>query len=917
MTNSGAQPIDTKPVSIEEEMKRSYLDYAMSVIVSRALPDVRDGLKPVHRRILYAMKEAGNDYNRPYRKSARVVGDVMGKYHPHGNMAIYDAMVRLTQDFSLRLPLIDGQGNFGSMDGDPAAAERYTEARLSKAAHTILEDIDKDTVDFQSNYDDTLTEPKVLPARFPNLLVNGTNGIAVGMATSVPTHNLGEVIDACCALIENPDLSLPELMNIIPGPDFPTGGIIMGRYGLFEAYRTGRGTITVRGKTSIENIRNDREAIIVTEIPFQVNKSRMIEKIAELVKDKVIEGISDLRDESDREGVRVVIELKRDAVADVILNQLYRYSSLQTGISFNMLALVHGRPEQLPLAKILKEFLAFREEVILRRTRYELAKAREKAHILLGFAVAVANIEPIITLIRAAVDRQQAKIELMERAWDASVVAPLISLVDEEPDHQTQYRLTEAQAQAILDLRLHRLTGLEREKIKNDLQTIVVDIQEYLAILASRQRVLEILKNELLEIKNQFATHRKTQIEEGDSSVDIEDLIQREDMVITVSLGGYIKRVPLSTYRAQKRGGKGRSGMTTKDEDVVSDVIVANTHSRILFFSTLGKVYQMKAYRLPLGSPQARGRAMVNLLPLAPKETISTVLVMPETLIEGQEPFLMFATSNGNVRRNRLEDFASIFANGKRAMRLDENETLIAVALCNETDDIMLSTYKGICNRFNVTDIRIFAGRDSNGVRGIRLGQDDHVIAMTILSQGHLALEERQAYLRQAAKMRQLANQSEEEIVEEEIIEDEIPANEEHTDYKITPERFQELAAQEQFILTITENGFGKRSSAYEYRTTNRGSRGFTSIAVNNRNGGVAASFPVSSDNQILLVTDQGRLMRCPIHDVRITRRSAQGVIIFRVDKDEKVVAVSCIPAGEETEDEMGEGVTNGFENKT
>lgn len=901
MTNSGAQPTDTKPVSIEEEMKRSYLDYAMSVIVSRALPDVRDGLKPVHRRILYAMKEAGNDYNRPYRKSARVVGDVMGKYHPHGNMAIYDAMVRLTQDFSLRLPLIDGQGNFGSMDGDPAAAERYTEARLSKAAHTILEDIDKDTVDFQPNYDETTLEPKVLPARFPNLLVNGTSGIAVGMATSVPTHNLGEVIDACCSLIDNPDLTLPELMSIIPGPDFPTGGIIMGRYGLFEAYRTGRATITVRGKTAIENIRNDREAIIISEVPFQVNKARMIEKIAELVKEKIIEGISDLRDESDRDGVRVVIELKRDAVADVVLNQLYRYSSLQTGISFNMLALVHGRPEQLPLAKILQEFLNFREEVILRRTRHELSEARKKAHILLGFAVAVANIDPIIALIRAAIDRQQAKSELMEKEWDASVVAPLINLVDEEAAAQDRYRLTEMQSQAILDLRLHRLTGLEREKISNDLQTIITEIQEYLAILASRQRVLDILKNELIEIKTQFATPRKTQIEEGDSSVDIEDLIQREDMVITVSLGGYIKRVPLSTYRSQKRGGKGRSGMTTKNEDVVSDVIVANTHSRILFFSTLGKVYQMKAYRLPLATPQARGRAMVNLLPLSAGETISTVLVMPDTFVEGQEPYLMFATSKGNVRRNRLEDFASIQSNGKKAMKLDEDELLIAVALCHETDDVMLSTYKGICNRFNVTDIRIFAGRDSNGVRGIRLGQGDHVIAMTILDQGRLALEERQAYLRQAAKVRQLANQSDEVLNDEEGVEEE-----ENTDYKITPERFQELAAQEQFILTITEKGFGKRSSAYEYRTTNRGSQGYGSISVNTRNGGVVASFPVSADHQILLVTDQGQLIRCPIHDIRIMRRSktAQGVIIFRVGNNEKVVAVSCIPAGEETEGE-------------
>ncbi|MBY0280536.1 MAG: DNA gyrase subunit A [Alphaproteobacteria bacterium] len=905
MTSSTALVSDVKPVPIEEEMKRSYLDYAMSVIVSRALPDVRDGLKPVHRRILFAMKDAGNDYNRPYRKSARVVGDVMGKYHPHGNAPIYEAMVRLTQDFSLRLPLIDGQGNFGSMDGDPAAAERYTEARLSRASHDLLEDIDKDTVDFQSNYDETLVEPKVLPARFPNLLVNGTSGIAVGMATSVPTHNLGEVIDACCALIENPDLTLMELMQIIPGPDFPTGGIIMGRYGIMEAFRTGRGSIRVRGKTSIENVRGEREAIIISEIPFQVNKAKMIEKIAELVKDKIIEGISDLRDESDRDGVRVVIELKRDAVADVVLNQLYRYSPLQTGVSFNMLALVHGRPEQLSLKRILEAFLDFREEVILRRTRFELAKAREKAHILLGFAVAVANIDPIIALIRAAVDRIDAKQELMDRSWDASVVAPLLALVDEAPE-ATTYRLTEAQALAILDLRLHRLTGLERDKIKADLEEIVGEIQEYLSILASRQRVLDILRDELIQIKTQFPSPRRTEIEESDATVDVEDLIQREDMVMTVSMSGYIKRVPLSTYRAQKRGGRGRSGMTTRDEDVVSDVIVANTHSNVLFFSTLGKVYQMKVYRLPLGTPQSKGRAMINLLPLSPGETISTVLVMPEEK-EEQEKFLIFATSLGNIRRNKLEDFANIMSNGKRAMRLDENEALISVMLAHESDDIMLSTRNGVCNRFHVTDIRIFAGRDSNGVRGIRLQGDDHVISMAIVGQGKLDMDERNAYLRQALKLRQ-ANQGEEEVG----VEDLEPQEGVDETYKLDNDRFNELSAAEQFILTITERGYGKRSSAYEYRTTNRGSQGFTSIAVNTRNGGVVASFPVSPEDHIMLVTDQGRLIRCPIHDVRITRRSAQGVIIFRVDQDEKVVAVSRIPAGdEEDEGTDSEGVND------
>jgi DNA gyrase subunit A len=890
---------EIRPVPIEEEMKSSYLDYAMSVIVSRALPDVRDGLKPVHRRILYAMKDAGNDYNKPYRKSARVVGDVMGKYHPHGNAPIYEAMVRMTQDFSLRLPLIDGQGNFGSMDGDPPAAERYTEARLARSAHDLLEDIDKNTVDFQTNYDDTLQEPKVLPARFPNLLVNGTSGIAVGMATYIPTHNLGEVIDACVALIKNPEISLPELMNIIPGPDFPTGGTIMGRHGIMEAFRTGRGSMMVRGKTSIEKMKGDREAIIIHEIPFQVNKAKMVEKIADLVKEKIIEGISDLRDESDRDGVRVVIELKRDAVADVVLNQLYRYSPLQTSISFNMLALVHGRPEQLSLKRILEEFLSFREEVILRRTRFELAKAREKAHTLLGFAVAVANIDPIIALIRSAADRQEAKEALLAKAWDASVIGPLLSLVDEVAE-QDKYKLSEIQANAILDLRLHRLTSLERDKIRNDLEEVVQQIQHFLSILASRQKVLDIMESELLEIRERFATPRRTEIEEGDSTLDIEDLIQREDMVITVSVGGYIKRVPLSTYRAQKRGGRGRSGMTTKDEDVVQDVIVANTHSRVLFFSTLGKVYQLKVYRLPLGTPTARGRAMVNLLPLSPSETISTVLVMPDAQESTDgiaEPFFMFATSIGNVRRNRLSDFENIPSNGKRAMKLDENEDLISVMLCTEAQDVLLSTQNGLTNRFNITDVRIFAGRDSNGVRGIRLQGSDRVISMAILDQGRLDMAERDAYLRQAMKLRQSQGAEDEGEIEE--------AGDESI--QLSQERFQELNAQEQFILTLTENGYGKRSSAYEYRTTNRGSQGFTGIAVNKRNGGVVASFPVLPDDHIMLVTDQGRLIRCPIHDVRITRRSAQGVIIFRVDEDEKVVSVSRIPGGDEDDTAVNE----------
>lgn len=907
MTTS-LQPSDIKPVAIEEEMKRSYLDYAMSVIVSRALPDVRDGLKPVHRRILYAMKEAGNEYNRPYRKSARTVGDVMGKYHPHGDMAIYDAMVRLAQDFSLRLTLIDGQGNFGSMDGDPAAASRYTEARLSKPSHALLEDIDKDTVDFQPNYDDSMTEPRVLPARFPNILVNGGSGIAVGMATNIPTHNLGEVLEACCALIDNPHLTVEELIAIVPGPDFPTGASIIGRGGIFEAYRTGRGSIVIRGKTHFETLRGDREAIIIDEIPYQVNKARMIERIAEVVKEKIIEGISDLRDESDRQGMRVVIELKRDAVPDVVLNQLYRYTALQTSFGINMLALNHGRPEQLPLKRILEAFLEFREEVILRRTRFELARAREKAHLFVGLAIAVANIDPIIALIRAASDRQVAKAQLMERDWPAETVAPLITLV--EPDREvfgSTYRLSDAQAQAILDLRLHRLTGLERDKIAADLQELADKIAGYLRILASRQLVLDILRDELVEMKDQFATPRRTLIEDGESSVDMEDLIQREDMVVTVSLNGYIKRVPLSTYRSQRRGGKGRSGMATRDEDIVSDVFVANTHSPVLFFSSTGRVYQMKAYRLPLATPQARGRPMINLLPLSNGETISTVMILPEEEHLWDQMFVMFATSKGNVRRNRLSDFLNIKANGKIAMKLDEGENLIAVQTCTENDDVLLSTRKGKCIRFHMNEIRIFVGRDSNGVRGIRLSKEDEVISMAIMGQMILSTEERDAYLRQAAKARQALEGGADESI------DEVGDEEGTTEtLKLSPERIQELASGEQFILTVTENGFGKRSSSYGYRTTGRGGMGVDSIIVNDRNGGVVGSFPVDPTDQIMLVTDGGQLIRCPVHDIRIAGRRTQGVTIFRVGDEEKVVAVSRISLGEEDED--AEGVEEGVE---
>lgn len=880
---------DVKVVSLEEEMKGSYLDYAMSVIVSRALPDVRDGLKPVHRRILFAMNEAGYDYNRPTVKSAKVVGDVLGKYHPHGDTATYEAMARLAQDFNMGIPLVQGQGNFGSMDGDPPAAQRYTEARLARISRELLDDIDSDTVDFQPNYDDSLEEPTVLPARFPNLLVNGANGIAVGMATSIPTHNLGEVVDACCALIDNPDLSTEELVQLVPGPDFPTGGTILGRGGLLQAYRTGRGSALIRSKSHIEEGHNGRESIIITEIPFQVNKARMVERIAELVREKIITDISNIRDESDRHGVRIVIELKKDAVSDVVLNQLYRFSPVQVGLSFNMLALVYGRPEQLPLKKILEVFLMFREDVIRRRTRFELGKARERSHVLMGFAAALANLDEIIKLIRQASDRLTARQELLDRHWKSEEVLPLLSLVDDPNDPQQGfYKLSEKQADAILDLRLHRLTGMERQKIHDELSELAAIIQDCIAILASRARVLEIIKTELLDVKTKFATPRKTVITDGRGDFDDADLIQREDMVVTVSLEGYIKRVPLGTYRSQRRGGKGRSGMTTKEEDVVSDIFVANTHSDILFFSTRGQVYSLKTFQLPLGGPQSKGRAIINLFPLEEKEKISTVLVIPDGA-DRQGKYLVFMTSLGNVRRNAISDFDRILSKGKKAIRMDEGETLVGVRVATEGDDIFVSTAKGMANRFPVTSVRVFAGRDSNGVRAIRLDEGDVVTNVSILHSQDISPEERLAYKKSLS-----GGESEPEEGEEEAVL-----------LKLSEERLKELAEREQFILTITERGFGKRSSAYEYRTTNRGTKGVSNINMVPRNGDVVASFPVHAKDDIMLVTDSGQLIRCSVGEIRVTRRMAQGVIIFRVNEGEKVVGVSLIPHSDE---EVGSG---------
>lgn len=888
---------DIRQVSIEEEMRTSYLDYAMSVIVSRAIPDVRDGLKPVHRRILYTMDENGFGHSRPYRKSARTVGDVMGKYHPHGDAAIYDTLVRMAQDFSMGVMLIDGQGNFGSMDGDPPAAHRYTEARLSKAAHTLLEDIDKDTVDFQPNFDNTDSEPTVLPARFPNLLVNGAGGIAVGMATNIPPHNLGEVLDVCCAYVDNPNLSVDEVLQIMPGPDFPTGGIILGRSGIQQAYRSGRGSIPLRGKTEIETFGKDREAIIVTEIPYQVNKAKMVERIAECVKNKIIEGISDLRDESDRDGVRVVVEIKKDADANVVLNQIFKHTPLQTSFAANVLALSGGRPQTLTVLDIIRDFTNFREEVITRRTRFDLNKARERAHVLVGLAVAVANIDEMIELIKKAPDPQTAREEMMTRRWSVGDVGPLIQLVEDSASQNLQgdqYKLTEVQAKAILELRLHRLTGLEREKIANELKEITKVIEDLLSILTSRQKLLTIMKEEFLALKQEFAVPRKSEIHDTEIHTDIESLIQREEMVVTVSHKGYVKRVPLSTYRAQKRGGKGRAGMSTREEDFVDTVFVANTHTPLVFFSSTGIAYTLKVYKLPLASPTALGKPVINLLPLQAEETISTILKLPEDEAEWEGLHVMFATSSGGVRRNSLSDFTNIKANGKIAMKLSEGEKLISVKICSENNDILLTTRQGKCIRFPVKAVRKFAGRTSTGVRGIRLAKGDEVISMSIFEEVKFSVEERDAYLRQANKLRR---------GEETNGEEEAPNG-----LALSEERFEDLQSHEEFILTVTNRGFGKRSSAYEYRMTNRGGQGFANIELTAKNGQVVSSFPVRDDDQLMLVTDGGKLIRCPVDDIRIAGRKTQGVTLFRIDKDEQVVSVSPIAdTGEETDDDTPE----------
>jgi len=874
-------------VQLEDEMKKSYLDYAMSVIVSRALPDARDGLKPVHRRILYAMKDGGYDSTKAYKKSARIVGDVMGKYHPHGDSAIYDAMVRMAQDFSMSLPVIDGQGNFGSMDGDPAAAMRYTEARLAKAGEAILEDYDKDTVDFKPNYDESISEPAVLPSRIPNLLVNGAGGIAVGMATNIPPHNLSEVVDGCIAYVDNNDIAIEELMTIILGPDFPTGGQILGRNGIRLAYTTGNGSVMMRAKTSIEEIRKDREAIIVHEVPYQVNKSKLLERIGELVREKIVEGIADLRDESDRDGVRVVIELKRDAQGEVVLNQLYKHTPLQTSFPCNMLALNHGRPQTFNLKQFIEAFVKFREEVITRRTIFELGKARERAHVLAGLAVAVANIDEIIVLIRNAKDPQIAREELMEKAWPAKDVAPLIALID-DPEYfvseKGTYKMSEVQARAILDLRLHRLTGLERDKIGDELKGVTDQIKEYLEILGSRDKMLAILKNELIDVKTQFGVPRRTELIENFDEVDIEDLIAREDMVVTVSNAGYAKRVPLSTYRAQKRGGKGRIGATTKEDDFVTDLFVASTHTPILFFTSRGIVHRMKVWQLPLGNAQARGKALVNMMPLEQGENVNVYLRLPENPELVEQLDLMFATSHGTVRRNKLSDFSNIRANGLIAMKLEEGEKLVSVKICRHDEDILLATRDGKAIRFSVEDIRVFSGRTSTGVRGIKLNGKDEVISMSVLKSVEATPEERAGYLKRANALRGADEGTEVETADAAISED----------------KFKAMQTAEQFVLCVTDKGYGKRTSAYDYRLTGRGGQGITNMNLTPKNGKMVATFPVSNDHQIMLVTNEGQMIRTAVTDIRFTARATQGVRVFNVDGDARVVSVAWLMQDED-----------------
>lgn len=900
MTDAPDQPIppsDLVPVTIEEEMRSSYLAYAMSVIVSRALPDVRDGLKPVHRRILYAMRESGFTADKPYRKSARAVGDVMGKYHPHGDASIYDAMVRMAQHWSMRVKLIDGQGNFGSVDGDSPAAMRYTEARLAKAASFLLDDIDRDTVDFQPNYDESEHEPKVLPASFPNLLINGATGIAVGMATNIPTHNPGEVIDATLAMIENPDITLEELMKIIPGPDFPTGGLILGRSGIRNAFATGRGSVIIRAKAEVEEIRKDRKAIVVTEIPYQVNKATLQERIAELVRSKQVEGISDIRDESDRSGMRVVIEIKREATPEVVLNQLYRFTQLQTSFGVNMLALNGGQPQLMGLREVLSAFIAFREEVILRRARFDLAKARDRGHILVGLVIAVANIDEVIRLIRAAPDAATARESLMAAQWDAAEVEPLLALIHDEGNVviDGQVRLTEAQARGILELRLQRLTGLEREKIQNELTEVAAKINELLAIIGSHIRRMEVMREEILIARAEIATPRMTEITDYEGDQTDESLIEPGLMVVTITRDGFIKRTPLEVFRAQNRGGRGRTAAGRRGDDIVVRSFNAHTHQWVLFFSSGGKAYREKVWRLPEASPTAKGRALVNLLPDLGDDSITAVLPLPQDEELWESLHLVFGTASGGVRRNRLSDFRNIRASGLIAMKLDEGDRLIGVATCREGQDVFLATRKARCIRFQITDetLRVFAGRDSSGVRGIKLAEGDEVNSLCVLNHVDATVEERQLYLRAAAAKRRAENAAGEDEAEDATApeaEDEVAT----AGATLSPERFAELEAGEEILLTVSDGGFGRRSSAYDYRVSGRAGQGISNMTFSSSKRGseVVATLPVLPGTDVMLVTNAGRLIRVPVDQVRIMSRQASGVTVLRLDGTEVVTSV-------------------------
>ncbi|WP_374515931.1 DNA gyrase subunit A [Brevundimonas sp.] len=885
---------DISTITIEDELRKSYLDYAMSVIVSRALPDARDGLKPVHRRILYSMHDLKMTPDRAYSKCARVVGDVLGRFHPHGDASVYMALVRMAQPFSMGLMLVDGQGNFGSVDGDMPASMRYTECRMAPAATALLTDIDKDTVDFQPNYDEKELEPVVLPSRIPNLLVNGAGGIAVGMATNIPPHNLGEVIDGCLALLDDPGIGDDALLELVPGPDFPTGGEIMGRTGSRNALRDGRGSVIVRGKATIETIRKDREAIVVTELPYQVNKQTLIERIVELVREKKIEGIADVRDESDRDGMRMVVELKRDASGDVVLNQLWRFTAMQSSFGVNMLALNHGRPEQMGLRQLLDAFLEFREEVVVRRTKYELAKARDRGHVLVGLAVAVANIDEVIHIIRSSADPTEARERLQAKSWPVGDMMALIELIADPRSALVdgdKLNLTDEQARAILALTLSRLTGLGRDDIFNEARSLAETIQSHLTLLSDRANILAVIREDLLKVKDEFAVPRRTVIGEGDAEMEDEDLIPREDMVVTVTHGGYVKRVALNAYRTQHRGGKGRSGVAMKEDDAVVGVFSASTHTPVLFFATNGKAYKLKTWRLPLGNPQSRGKAFVNLLPIEPGDTIMNVLPLPEDEAEWANYDIMFATSSGDVRRNKLSDFATVNRAGKIAMKLEDGDRMVGVALCTAEDDVMLTTALGRAIRFKADDVRVFKGRDSTGVRGVRLQEGDEVISMAVLSRVDATPEERAAYVKHANAMRRAAGEAEDEAPSPEV--DEEAAG----DAVLSVERIAELGAAEQFILTVTETGFGKRSSAYEYRRTGRGGQGLTAHGLGGRAGTrLAASFPVDESDELLLVTSGGQMIRTPVGQVRIVGRSSQGVTIFRTAEGERVVSVERLP---------------------